>query len=112
MELAALGLLKTAMPRIAADGRIAPDMGDVFAHIVFAMMSELALLVVRADDPESARQTAAAAVDEFSPACFADGPERVRVACSRGRLTSLVARRMVATVGVRRAPVDRWCRAT
>jgi hypothetical protein len=53
------------MQRLASEGRIAAEMAFVFAHIVFATMSELALLVVRADDPASAQRNAAATVDEF-----------------------------------------------
>ncbi len=64
-EHAALGLLKAAMLRLAAEGHIASDMADVFAHIVFATMSELALLVMWADDTVTAQHTAAATVDEF-----------------------------------------------
>jgi AcrR family transcriptional regulator len=62
---AALGTLTAVMQVLVADERVPPTMAEVFAHIVFATMSELALTIVQAPDPVAARARAVAAVDEF-----------------------------------------------
>jgi AcrR family transcriptional regulator len=64
-QRAALGVLTSAMQVLADEGALPHDMTDVFAHIVFATMCELALMVVQADDPAAAQQTAITAVDHF-----------------------------------------------
>jgi AcrR family transcriptional regulator len=64
-EQHALGLLKVAVQGAADEGRVRPDLVDVFAHMLLATMNELALLIVRADDPAAAQQTAEVAVDEL-----------------------------------------------
>jgi AcrR family transcriptional regulator len=64
-ERHALGLLKIAMQAAADEGRVPPDLVDVFAHTLLATMNELALLIVRANDPAAAQRRAEAAVDEL-----------------------------------------------
>ena len=61
----ALGLLKAAMQGVADEGRVRPDLVDIFAHMVLATMNEVALVIVRADDPVAAQRTAEVAVDEY-----------------------------------------------
>ena len=60
----ALGTLKLAMQAAAAEGRLPPELADVFAHLLLATMNELAQVIVRSDDLEAAQRTAEAAVDE------------------------------------------------
>jgi AcrR family transcriptional regulator len=64
-ERHALGLLKIAMQAAADEGRVPPDLVDVFAHTLLATLNELALLIVRANDPAAAQRRAEAAVDEL-----------------------------------------------
>ena len=60
-----LGLIRGAMLRAAREGRLRPELVDVFAHMVLATMNELALVVVEADDQDEARRRAEVAVDEY-----------------------------------------------
>lgn len=60
----ALGMIKAAMSAIAAAGHLDHALVDVFAHVVMASITEIALLVARAEDPEPAAAAGAAAVDE------------------------------------------------
>jgi len=60
-----LGLIRGAMLRAAREGRLRPELVDVFAHMVLATMNELALVVVEADDQDDARRRAEVAVDEY-----------------------------------------------
>jgi AcrR family transcriptional regulator len=64
-QRAALGVLTGAMKALVDEGELPHDMADVFAHIVFATMCELALMVVQAEDPAAAQLTAITAVDHF-----------------------------------------------
>ncbi len=64
-EQYALGLLKAAMQAEANEGRVRADLVDVFAHMLLATMNELALLIARADDQDSAQRIAVDAVDEL-----------------------------------------------
>lgn len=63
-ERHALGLLRAALQAVADTGRLAPDLVDVFAHVVLAAMNEIALLVAQAHDPTAEQQAGTAAVDE------------------------------------------------
>jgi AcrR family transcriptional regulator len=60
-----LGQIKGAMLLAAREGRIRPDLVNVFAHMVLATMNELALVIVQSDDPAEAQRHAETAVDEF-----------------------------------------------
>jgi AcrR family transcriptional regulator len=64
-EATALGLIKVAMQAAANEGRIRPELADVFAHMLLATVNELALVIARSDDPAAAQRTAQAAVDEL-----------------------------------------------
>jgi AcrR family transcriptional regulator len=61
----ALGGVKAAMGLAALEGRIPPDLVDVFAHALLATVNELAQLIARADDVQAAQRTAEVAVDEL-----------------------------------------------
>jgi AcrR family transcriptional regulator len=63
-ERHALGLIKGVLGAIADEGGLAPDLVDVFAHVVLATMNEIALLVARADQPDAAMRVGSAAIDE------------------------------------------------
>jgi AcrR family transcriptional regulator len=60
-----LGLIKGAMLLAAREGRLRPDLVNVFAHMVLATMNELALVIVQSDDPAEAQRHAEMAVDEY-----------------------------------------------
>jgi AcrR family transcriptional regulator len=64
-EATALGLIKLAMQTAAAEGRIPPELSDVFAHMLLATVNELALVIARSDDQAATQRTAQAAVDEL-----------------------------------------------
>jgi AcrR family transcriptional regulator len=64
-ERHALGLIRGALRAIARDGGLAPDLVDVFSHVVLATINEIALLVARSDQLEATQRTGASAVDEI-----------------------------------------------
>ena len=64
-EQNALGNLRIAMQAVADDGRIDAGLVDPFAHMLLAAVNELALMVARADDTETAQRQAEVAVDEL-----------------------------------------------
>jgi hypothetical protein len=55
-----LGLLKVSLARAAAEGALALEKVDIFAHILLACLSEVALAVARAEDREAATSEAKA----------------------------------------------------
>jgi AcrR family transcriptional regulator len=64
-ERHALGMIKAVLGALAETGRLAPDLVDMFAHVLLASMNEIALLIARADDPAAASRSAAEAVNEI-----------------------------------------------
>jgi AcrR family transcriptional regulator len=56
------GLLKASLARAAAEGALAPEKVDIFAHILLASLSEVALMVARAPNREAAAAEAKAAM--------------------------------------------------
>jgi AcrR family transcriptional regulator len=64
-EQHALGMLKAAMQAAAGEGRVRPDLADVYAHMLLATMNELAMIITRAEDRPLAQRTAEMAVDEL-----------------------------------------------
>ncbi len=60
-----LGGLKAVMGLAALEGRIPRELVDVFAHTILVTMNEIALMIVRSDDPDATQRTAEAAVDEL-----------------------------------------------
>jgi AcrR family transcriptional regulator len=64
-ERHALGLVKGALAEVAETGALAPELVDMFAHVLLASMNEIAMLVARADDPDEAQRSATTAVEEL-----------------------------------------------
>jgi AcrR family transcriptional regulator len=64
-ERHALGMIKAVLGAIAETGRLAPELVDMFAHVLLASVNEIALLIARADDQAAASRSAAAAVEEI-----------------------------------------------
>ena len=58
-----LGGLRATLHLIAAEGRLPAKEVDVLAHMMLAAVSEAALLIARAEDPERALADGQAAVD-------------------------------------------------
>lgn len=59
------GRLKQALKLIAAVGRIHEDMVDVFAHILLASLLEVAFVVARSPNPQTAARTGRKAMKEL-----------------------------------------------
>jgi AcrR family transcriptional regulator len=64
-EAGALGMIKSVLSILVAEGRLSQGMLDPFAHVLLASLNELALLVAKADNPKRALKTGAQAVDEL-----------------------------------------------
>jgi AcrR family transcriptional regulator len=64
-EQQSLGLLQFSLGVAAAEGRLEPELVDMFAHVLMASLSEIALVVARANDPDAAVRSGEAAVDEL-----------------------------------------------
>jgi AcrR family transcriptional regulator len=64
-ERHALGMIKAVLGAVAETGRLAPDLVDMFAHVLLASVNEIALFIARADDPSAAMQAGTAAVEEL-----------------------------------------------
>ena len=60
-----LGWIRAALGYAAEAGRIEHRHIDTFAHIVLAAINEVALMIARADEPESATRAGESAVAEF-----------------------------------------------
>jgi hypothetical protein len=58
-----LGGLRANLARIAADGRLPEADVDLLAHMVLAAVTEAALMIARADDPQAAREAGQRTVD-------------------------------------------------
>jgi hypothetical protein len=61
----AFGLTKKALQLAADAGAIRAENVDMLAHMALAMLGEAAMLIARADDRETARVEAGAAVDRL-----------------------------------------------
>jgi AcrR family transcriptional regulator len=70
-EQHAFGLVKAAIAAISANGRVKPELVDVFAHMVLAALLEVALLLARADEGRLAIRRGQQAIDELLTALFA-----------------------------------------
>lgn len=60
-----LGMIRAAVGIAAESGRVPSEMVDTFAHVILALVNEVALLIARADDPVAASRSGEAAVDEI-----------------------------------------------
>jgi AcrR family transcriptional regulator len=58
-----LGGVRQSLQRLADAGRVPPDQVDALANMLLAAVGEAALLIVAADDPESALDSGLAAFD-------------------------------------------------
>jgi hypothetical protein len=63
-ERHALGLIKGALAAIADEGGLAPELIEVFAHVILAAIDEIALFVARSDSPDAAMTAGTGAIDE------------------------------------------------
>jgi AcrR family transcriptional regulator len=64
-EQSTLGVIRAALVYAAEAGSIDPRHVDAFAHIVLAAANEVALMIVRADEPDAALSEGESAVAEF-----------------------------------------------
>ena len=64
-ERHALGLIRATLQAVADGGSLRPDLVDTLAHVLLASVNEVALLVARSDDPDSAMKAGAGAIDEL-----------------------------------------------
>jgi AcrR family transcriptional regulator len=64
-EQQALGLLTAGLRAAAREGRLQPELVDMFAHVLAAALAEIALVIARAEDPNAALRSGEAAVDEL-----------------------------------------------
>jgi AcrR family transcriptional regulator len=64
-EQQSLGLVQAALHAAADEGRLPPELVDMFAHVLLAALAEIALVIARADDPGAALSSGEAAVDEL-----------------------------------------------
>ena len=63
-ERHALGLIKGAVAAIAGQGGLAPELVEVFSHVVLAAIDEIALFVARSDSPDADMLAGTGAIDE------------------------------------------------
>ncbi|HSS10216.1 MAG TPA: helix-turn-helix domain-containing protein [Acidimicrobiales bacterium] len=64
-EQQALGLLTAGLRAAAREGRLQPELVDMFAHVLAAALAEIALVIARAEDPDGALRSGETAVDEL-----------------------------------------------
>jgi AcrR family transcriptional regulator len=60
-----LGVIKAALAAIADEGGLAPDLVEVFSHVILAAIDEIALFVARSDQPGTAALDGTGAIDEL-----------------------------------------------
>src|SRR4051794_10710649 len=66
----ALGGIKATLQVIAEQGKLRPELTDTLAHVLLASVNEVALLVARAQDKETAMKDGADAIDELMQRLF------------------------------------------
>jgi AcrR family transcriptional regulator len=64
-ERYALGQTRAALRAVAANGRLDPELVEVFAQVLLAGLIEVALIIARAEDPVAATALCERAVDEL-----------------------------------------------
>ncbi len=69
-----LGVLKAGLGAVSAEGRLAADMVDWYAHVMLAMLTELAMLIARAPDIQRATASAQETVERFLAGVLNDPP--------------------------------------
>src|SRR5579859_676005 len=70
-EQHALGGIKAILHVIAGQGKLRPELADTLAHVLLASVNEVALLVARAQDKETAMKEGGDAIDELLQRLFA-----------------------------------------
>jgi AcrR family transcriptional regulator len=70
-EQLALGLIRAVLQVIADEGKLRPDLVGTLAHVLLASVNEVALLVARSDDKETAMKAGADTIDELLQRLFA-----------------------------------------
>jgi AcrR family transcriptional regulator len=70
-EQHALGGIKAILHVIAGQGKLRPELAGTLAHVLLASVNEVALLVARAQDKETAMKEGADAIDELLQRLFA-----------------------------------------
>jgi AcrR family transcriptional regulator len=66
----ALGFLRSMLQSIADEGKTRPELVDTLAHVLLAAVNEVALLVARSDDRETAMRAGADTIDELLQRLF------------------------------------------
>lgn len=69
-ERHALGLVKAILEAAAGAGSIPRDMVDIMSHALLAAVNEIALMVARSEDPETAMHTGTEVVDRLLGGLF------------------------------------------
>lgn len=64
-ERHALGMIRAALQACAKRGQLPPELVDAFAHVLFASLNELALLIARSVEPATATRSAELAINEL-----------------------------------------------
>jgi AcrR family transcriptional regulator len=64
-ERHALGAIRATLQAIADQGNLRPELVGTLAHVLLASVNEVALLVARSDDPATAMNEGADAIDEL-----------------------------------------------
>lgn len=70
-ERHALGLVKAVLESAASEGLVKPEMVDMMAHVLLAAVNEIALLVARSGDTQTAMRKGTDALDEILGSLFA-----------------------------------------
>jgi AcrR family transcriptional regulator len=70
-EQHALGGIRAILHVIAGQGKLRPELAGTLAHVLLASVNEVALLVARAEDKETAMEEGADAIDELLQRLFA-----------------------------------------
>lgn len=65
-----LGAVRVSLRRLASEGRLAPQLIDVHAHVLLAAMTELALLIAEAADADREAEHADAALNRLLEGLF------------------------------------------
>ena len=65
-----LGAVTASLRALASEGRLTRALVDVHAHVLLATLTEVALLIAQADDPEAARERGEAVVERLLSGLF------------------------------------------
>jgi hypothetical protein len=65
-----LGAVRVSLRRLVGEGRLPAQLLDVHAHVLLAAMTELALLIAQADEPDAEAKRADAALTQLLEGVF------------------------------------------